>query len=283
MALAEDRDRRADTPDEGNRCYAERAPRRRDLVYQSEHCYSPEFAKCSVFLAWAARNAAAPAHLTEAAQKAWGSGITAPEASVPAGSTDGTVDAATHSETPASPTPEGGLFGMTDPADPGEVKTTEQLDWVSASAWAEAPWDERAEQEAEEDELEEEEIADEPEEEDERTEEATTALKVPAALPMRRRKPPQEPIRSRGSGEWFYADPPEREPLVSRRYGVTPPILLGVLGILLVSIVVFLIATQLGGGDDPAAVAAASPSPGASFAPVATRAPLVDGGAQRRP
>ena len=45
VALAEDRDRRADTPDDGNRCYAERAPRRRDLVYQSEYCYAPEFAK----------------------------------------------------------------------------------------------------------------------------------------------------------------------------------------------------------------------------------------------
>ena len=49
------------------------------MVYQSDYCYSPDFARCSVFLAWAARNAAEPAYVTEAAQKAWGSGITAPE------------------------------------------------------------------------------------------------------------------------------------------------------------------------------------------------------------
>lgn len=274
VALAEDRDRRADAPDEGNRCYAERAPRRRDLVYQSEQCYSPEFAKCPVFLAWAVRNAAEPAHVTEAAQKAWGSGITAPEE--PAPSEPEAEPAATDTEAPPTPTPEGGLFGMTEPADPEVVKTTERLDWVSASAWAEAPWDERAELEAEElEELEAEELEEDEEDEVEEVEEATKAPKVPAALPMRRRKPPQEPIRSRGSGEWFYADPPGNEPLVSRRYGVTPPVLLAVLGILLVSIVVFLVATQLGGGDEPAPAAAASPSPDASFGPVVTQAPVV--------
>ena len=286
MALAEDRDRRADAPDEGNRCYAERAPRRRDLAYQSEHCYSPEFAKCSVFLEWAARNAAQPAFISDAAQRAWGSGITAPE-EPSATATPGSADSGAIDEAPPAPTPEGGLFGLTDPADPEAVKTTEQIDWVSASAWAEAPWDERAELEAEElEELEEEEAfaAEEDEDDDEEAaEEATQAPKVPAALPMRRRKAPQEPIRSRGSGEWIYADPPGREPLVSRRYGVTPPILLAVLGILLVSIVVFLVATQLGGDDQPAPIAAASPSPGASFAPVATRAPAVTAAPSEEP
>jgi len=263
VALAEDRERRADTPDEGNRCYAERAPRRRDLVYQADHCYSPEFAKCSVFLAWAARNAAEPAYVTEAAQKAWGSGIAAPEgpdgdglATTGASATPNAgVGSVEDVEAPPSPSPDGGLFGLAEAAEPDEVRTTEQLDWVSASAWTEAPWDERAESEADEiEELEqEEEPEDEPHEAEEadETEEATQAPKVPAALPMRRRKPPQEPIRSRGSGEWFYADPPGREPLVSRRYGVTPPILLGVLGILLVSIVVFLIGTQIAGDPSP--------------------------------
>ncbi len=276
MALAEDRDRRADTPDDGNRCYAERAPRRRDLTYQSDYCYSPEFATCSVFLAWAARNAAEPSYVTEAAQKAWGSGIAAPESA--AETAEG--DASAEDEDLPEPTPEGGLFGLTDPDDPEEVKTSEQLDWVSASAWASAPWDERAEAEADEqEELEAEELAlqelDRAEdEEDDETEEATQAPKVPAALPMRKRKPPQEPIRSRGSGEWFYADPPAREPLVSRRYGVTPPILLAVLGVLLVSIVVFLIATQIGGDEAPAAAAASpSPDPNAVVPVAPTRAP----------
>jgi LysM domain len=269
VALAEDRDRRADGPDEGNRCYAERAPRRRDLVYQSEYCYSPGFAQCSVFLAWAARNAAEPAHVTEAAQRAWASGIAVPE--------DAAAPAGTEEEPLPAPSPEGGLFGMTEPADPEEVATTEQVDWISASAWAEAPWDERAELEAEElEELEAEELALLAEEEDatEEVEEATRAPKVPAALPMRRRKPPQEPIRSRGSGEWVYADPPGREPLVSRRYGITPQILLVVLGILLVSIVVFIVAAQLGGGGETP-VAAASPTPQTSSRPVATQAPAI--------
>ena len=280
VALAEDRDRRADTPDDGNRCYAERAPRRRDLTYQADYCYSPEFAKCSVFLAWAARNAAEPAFVTDAAQKAWGSGISAPEE--PAEGSSASTEPASIPEGDAlpDPSPEGGLFGMTDPDDPEEVKTNEQLDWVSASAWAAAPWDERAEAEADEfEELEAEEseldeLGEDEVEEDEDPEEATQPPKVPAALPMRERKPPQEPIRSRGSGEWFYADPPGRDPLVSRRYGVTPPILLAVLGILLVSIVVFLVATQIGGDEaPPAAAASPSPDPNASFQVAATQAP----------
>jgi LysM repeat protein len=109
--------------------------------------------------------------------------------------------------------------------------------------------------------------------EEQEREEATQAPKVPAALPMRRRKPPQEPIRSHGSGEWYYADPPGRQPLVSRRSGVTPAILLAVLGVLLVSIVVFLVAAGIGSDDELPPVAAASPSAAASFGPTATRAP----------
>jgi LysM repeat protein len=243
------------------------------MVYQSDYCYSPDFARCSVFLAWAARNAAEPAYVTEAAQKAWGSGITAPEGE-PAAAVEPETDPADEAALP-EPTPEGGLFGPSASATSDE-SPAEQLDWVSASAWAEAPWDERAEMEAEElavleTEAPEADDADAVAEE-ESTEEATQAPKVPAALPMRKRKPPQEPIRSRGSGEWFYADPPGREPLVSRRYGITPPILLAVLGLLLVSIVVFLLASQLGGDGEPP-VTAASPRPAASAGAVATRAP----------
>ena len=56
-------------------------------------------------------------------------------------------------------------------------------------------------------------------------EEALQAPKVPAALPMRRRRPPQSPIRTHGSGEWLYADPPAREPLAraSRQRGAAHP------------------------------------------------------------
>ena len=249
-------------------------------MYQADYCYSLDFSRCSVFLAWAARNAAEPAFVTEAAQKAWGSGISAPEDAASAtDGTGGTGGPATGSdEASPSPTPESGLFGPPEPAPDGGSEGTEQLDWVSASAWAEAPWDERAEMEAAELEaLAEEELEAESEDDadTERAEEATQAPKVPAALPMRRRKPPQEPIRSRGSGEWIYADPPGREPLVSRRSGVTPTVLLAVLGGLLVSIIVFLLAAQLGGDDDPAPAAAASPSPVASLLPLVTAAPVV--------
>lgn len=283
VALAEDRDRRADTPDEANRCYAERAPRRRDLVYQSEYCYSPDFARCSVFLTWAARNAAAPAagapaDRSGAAAEAWGSDQAWPEGT-PGSPADaspavpGGTAAADGADTPL-PSPEGGLFGPAASA-VDETHKDEQLDWVSASAWAEAPWDERAELEAEElEELaEEEDLQLGLEAEEQEREEATQAPKVPAALPMRRRKPPQEPIRSHGSGEWYYADPPGRQPLVSRRSGVTPAILLAVLGVLLVSIVVFLVAAGIGSDDELPPVAAASPSAAASFGPTATRAP----------
>jgi LysM repeat protein len=275
VALAEDRDRRADAPDEGNRCYAERAPRRRDLSHQASYCYSPQFAACSVFLAWAARNAAEPAFVTEAAQRAWGSGITAPEGSSEASTT------ASRSGSPDDgpvPTPEGGLFGLADPDEAAMARSSEQLDWVSASAWAEVPWDERAEWDAEETEILEDEDDDERDEgeADESLEllpeEATQAPKVPAALPMRRRKRAQPPIRSRGSGEWFYADPPGRDPLVKRRYGVTPPILLGVLGLLVVSILVFVLATQLDGGNGRTA-AVPSAAPATSIVPQATRPP----------
>jgi len=272
VALAEDRDRRADTPDEGNRCYAEPAPRQRDMVYQSDFCYSSGFSACSVFLAWAARNAAEPAYVTEAAQKAWGSGIATPEAS-----DEASMEPPAGDEAVPAPTPEGGLFGPADPAEAEETGRAEHLDWVSASAWSEAPWDERAEMEADELEA----IADEdPEEEAEPEEEvpeeeATQAPKVPAAVPIRRRKRPQRPISSRGSGEWFYADPPGHEPLVKRRYGITPPILLGVLGLLVAALVVFLIPTLFLGGGDESNTAAASPSPNASARPAFTRAPVV--------
>ena len=51
------------------------------------------------------------------------------------------------------PTPEGGLFG---PPEPGLTGTSrppsELLDWVSASAWAEAPWDPDMDDDAVEDE-----------------------------------------------------------------------------------------------------------------------------------
>jgi LysM repeat protein len=291
VALAEDRDRRADGPAEGNRCYAERAPRRRDLVYQADYCYSPRFASCSVFLAWAARNAAEPAYVTDAARKAWSSGISMPEDGVarPPGLDAGTshmevaATAAGSLEEPGlalpSPTPEGGLFGPADPTEVARQPAADELDWVPASAWAEAPWDPEAEAEA--DELEalvaEASEDEEPEElEVEATapaEEDLVGPRVPAALPMRRRRSPQEPIKARGSGEWWYADPTEREPLVRRRSGVGAPIMLAVLGLLVVAIVVFLLPTLLGGGREQTA-GFASPSPGTSPRPVVTRAPV---------
>ena len=219
-----------------------------------------------MFLGWAARNAAEPAYVTEAAQRAWAGGIAAPEGESARPSP--ADDAVELSEPPS----QGGLFGPDDPGEAAAARTSEQLDWVPAAAWAEAPWDERAELEAEEWEALAEEEVEEPEEAvEEPPEEATQAPKVPAALPMRRRKRPDAPIRSRGSGEWFYADPPGHEALVKRRYGVTPPVLLAVLGLLLVSIVVFLIATQLAGGGTGAG--AASPTPRASLGASATRAP----------
>jgi hypothetical protein len=225
VALAEDRDRRADGPAEGNRCYAERAPRRRDLVYQADYCYSPRFASCSVFLAWAARNAAEPAYVTDAARKAWGSGIAMPEDGSPPipglGDEGGRGSADATPEEPGlvlpSPTPEGGLFGPVDPSERARRPATDDFDWVPASAWVEAPDHGPG---AEADELE--------------------AL----AASARGRKEPGRPGRPRTSGgswrsagcpadaqappaqepagpcrRWWYADPLEREPLVRRRGG----------------------------------------------------------------
>ncbi|MFV2064064.1 MAG: hypothetical protein ACC726_11215, partial [Chloroflexota bacterium] len=280
VALAEDRNRRADAPDQANRCYAEPAPRQRDLAYQADYCYSHDFASCSVFLAWAARNAAEPAYVSEAAQRAWASGIAVPEDAGTVARTADSSDAAT--ELGAAPTPERGLFGPPDGGESGAATSpSEQLDWVSASAWAEAPWDDRAEAEAEELALFE---ADGPQEveadgfeeeaDSDGSEEATTGPKVPAALPMRRRRTRQRPIRTRGSGEWFYADPPDHEPLVKRRYGVTPPILLGVLGLLVAALIVFMIPTLLSGGGRSETAAIPPGSPNASAGPVVTSVPV---------
>jgi hypothetical protein len=198
VALAEDRDRRADGPAEGNRCYAERAPRQRDLSFQADYCYSQRFSSCSVFLGWAARNAAEPAYVSEAAQRAWREGIGMPDGD-PATVEPGAGDAPSLGD----PTPETGLFGLAGIAEGSDAVRSEQLDWVSASAWAEVPWDERAELEADEFE-----VADPDEEVDDREEEpdnapswsgeeATQAPKVPAAVPIRKRKRKQPVIRSR--------------------------------------------------------------------------------------
>jgi LysM repeat protein len=307
VALAEDRDRRADAPDEGNRCYAEKAPRRRDLAYQAEYCYTTRFGACSVFLAWAARSAAEPAHISEAARRAWGTGIAMPEpaaaagpraddawraagdaalpgtwltgASTPERSAPGDPATAPGGFVPEMPSPsvEGGLFGPPDPSEAGTRSAAEPLDWVSASAWADAPWDPSAEDEEDEDDADA--WADvehvEPEDLTFETEEALRAPKVPAALPMRRRPPPSEPIRARGSGEWLYADPPAREPLARRRGSVGPPVMLAVLGLLVVSLVAFLLPTLLGGGggDGDRSAALMSPSPGAAVRLLPTRAP----------
>ena len=276
MALVGNRDRRADEPDSNNRCYAEPAPRQRDVQYQADHCYSPRFAACSVFLGWAARNAAEPTFVTDAAEKAWGSGITSVEdAATP------TEPAEDPDEAPAG-TPEGGLFGSAGAGAPDDAVTeraSDAFDWVPAAAWSSVPYDEQAEAEAEELAAIEEQESDDPEwvdidDDDDQHDDATTAPKVPAALPMRKRKRPLQPIRTRGSGEWFYADPPDREPLVKRRYGIAPPALLLVLGLLVVALIVFMIPTLLSGGDG-GQTAAVSPSADATGRPVVTRAPVV--------
>jgi LysM repeat protein len=227
-----------------------------------------------VFLGWAARNAAEPAYVSEAAQRAWREGIGMPDGD-PATVEPGAGDAPSLGD----PTPETGLFGLAGIAEGSDAVRSEQLDWVSASAWAEVPWDERAELEADEFE-----VADPDEEVDDREEEpdnapswsgeeATQAPKVPAAVPIRKRKRKQPVIRSRGSGEWYYADPPGHEPLVKRRYGVTPAILFGVLGLLVAALVVFLIPAIFLGGDDGRTAAVASPALDASSRPAATRVP----------
>jgi hypothetical protein len=283
VALVGDRNRRADGPDPNNRCYAEPAPRQRDDAYQAEYCYSPQFAGCSVFLGWAARNAAEPAHISDAAKQASaGASILASgERSAADSDETGEGDFVGDSIAAVPGTPEGGLFGAAGEAEKDtSLGSSDDFDWVPAAAWSGVPYDERAEAEA--DELAAIKAA-EPEDagwleldddDDEPEAEALIGPKVPAALPLRKRKPPLQPIRTRGSGEWFYADAPDREPLVKRRYGVAPPALLVVLGLLVVALIVFMIPTLFSGGDG-GQTAAASPSPNASQRPAATRAPTV--------
>jgi LysM repeat protein len=279
VALADDRDRRADGPDPRNRCYAEPHPRQRDEAYQASYCYSARFADCGVFLGWAARNAAEPAYVvpgpTPGGSEPWPG---------PAGDQGGEAGAlaAGAGAVDAGVPPDGG----------GAVirGSGETLDWVSASAWADVPAAEAEADEGGDEDVGAEALpgAEGPSEPGSegasgRSGEAggaepTRGPRVPAALPMRRRRRPQAPIRTRGSGEWFYSDPPDRQPLVRRRFAVAPPVALGALGLLVVAIVVFLLPGLLGSSDPGLVGAAASGSPAATERPAtprpaATRAP----------
>jgi LysM repeat protein len=268
VALVEDRDRRADGPDTRNRCYAAPAPRQRELAYQAEYCYAERFSTCAAFLDWAARNAAEPsypvpgvqaARLAESAASVPGG---RPHPGLPPAQGDGAVDARGDADT----APER-----------QDTSPTDWSDWVSASAWAAFPSapveDDAALESASADDRDAD--ADEGVEDAETgREEATTAPRVPAAMPVRRRKRPLQPIRSRGSGEWYYSDPPDREPLVRRRFSAMPPVALGAIGLLVAALVVLLIPSLLAGGaPDDARIAGGSASPAASARAAATARP----------
>jgi LysM repeat protein len=258
VALVEDRDRRADGPDTRNRCYASPAPRQRELAYQAEYCYTERFSTCAAFLDWAARNAAEPSYPVPGIQavRATEGAATGPAARPPDGAPTGADDGFADARRDADAATERGQGGATDPSD-----------WVSASAWAAfpgAPVEEEPEVErasADEDAVPEDVVADAGAGRDE----PTTAPRVPAAMPVRRRRRPLQPIRTRGSGEWYYSDPPDREPLVRRRFSAVPPVALGAVGLLVAALVVLLIPSLLaGGGRDEPRIAGGSPSPGAS-------------------
>ena len=270
VALLEDRDRRADGPDTRNRCYASPAPRQRELAYQADYCYSDRFSTCAAFLDWAARNAAEPSYPVP--------GIQAARA----------TEAALLGPASASGPPGGDASvqqlgaGLTDPGaavDPGTgaahaAGSLDAYGWVSAAAWSAfptAPVEPEAspEPETSDDEPIEVDADDLPE-----RDEPTTAPKVPPALPMRRRRRPLEPIRTHGSGEWYYSDPPDRQPLVRRRVSAVPPVALGLIGLLVAALVVVLIPSLLAGDErDPGLASTASSSPGASVRPRVTPRP----------
>ena len=58
LALATDRDARADLPDRRHRCYAEPEPAPRAVAHQQQYCLTPAFATCATFQDWARREAA---------------------------------------------------------------------------------------------------------------------------------------------------------------------------------------------------------------------------------
>ena len=58
LALATDRDARADVPDRRHRCYAEPEPAPRAIAHQQQYCLTPAFATCATFQDWARREAA---------------------------------------------------------------------------------------------------------------------------------------------------------------------------------------------------------------------------------
>jgi nucleoid-associated protein YgaU len=58
VAFADDRDFRADQPDNRHRCYAEPRPAPRALAHQARFCLSPGFTSCPTFQDWAVREAA---------------------------------------------------------------------------------------------------------------------------------------------------------------------------------------------------------------------------------
>lgn len=60
IALDDDRDRRGSVPDVRHRCFADSLPQLVDRTQQATYCLTPGFTGCPIFLAWAARAAAAP-------------------------------------------------------------------------------------------------------------------------------------------------------------------------------------------------------------------------------
>ena len=58
VALEDDRDARATSPDHRHRCYAEVRPAPRALAHQEAYCLSPAFPVCPTFQDWARREAA---------------------------------------------------------------------------------------------------------------------------------------------------------------------------------------------------------------------------------
>jgi LysM domain-containing protein len=60
VALEDDRDARAPSPDRRHRCYAEPVPAPRALAHQEAYCLSSSFPVCPTFQDWARREAATP-------------------------------------------------------------------------------------------------------------------------------------------------------------------------------------------------------------------------------
>ena len=275
VAFEDDRDARATSPDHRHRCYAEVRPAPRALAHQEAYCLSSAFPVCPTFQDWARR---------EAAQARVNAASAASAAAAAGGAEDGGADAGSERNPPrawSAPPPwspgrgpgGGGLSGsVADRLAAGEpIAEAEEAEDFAAGAGAAAMAAEiaaappaRSREEAYP-----------PAGRAAEERRAQPPMARPAGPPPSRRPPmPIDP----DAPSWERPRRLEEYPSLRARVGLpsikAPPILIGVLALILASLAVFMLPGFLGlGGPGPDASTTPGPSAAASVGPSASTEP----------